>query len=418
MGNHAEGPALPAQSSAKLHQARRRLAVGIAAAMAWVILTSCGDVYRPVANPITKPGGDPQTLRLALVLSNNAGAPGVGTAVDVSGDTNLGNFVVGRGPVHAAFKNGVTLVVVANKNDDTLSAFTPTSLGSTVATVTLPAGSAPVFVGSTEATIMYVANSGTNSVGVINLAQGVQQNSINVGQRPVALAELPNATRLYSVNQGDGIANGSVTAIDVATATPLTTISVGISPVAAAMKSDGSTLYVANQGSGTVSVIDTATNTVTATVPTGAAPRFLIYDSRLRRLYVANTGANSISVFNADVGLTPLTTVTVGAGPASIAPLPDGTRVYVANAGCSDAVNLASCSGNQVTVVDALSLTVRKTLDVGSTPVSLAADAASTKVVVANRDSNSISSIRTSDDTVVNTLASGSPQPTFVVVSP
>ena len=115
--------------------------------------------------------------------------------------------------------------------------------------------------------------------------------------------------------------------------------------------------------------------------------------------------------------LTLIKTVAVGAGPASIAALPDGTRLYVANAGCTDAVNLAGCSGTTVSVLDAVSLAVRKTITVGSTPVSLAADAASTKVVVANRDSNTISSIRTSDDTVINTNASGSPQPTFVVVS-
>src|SRR5205085_464150 len=101
----------------------------------------------------------------------------------------------------------------------------------------------------------------------------------------------------------------------------------------------------------------------------------------------------------------------------SIAPLPDGTRVYVANAGCSDSVNLAGCTGTTVSVVDAVSLAVRKTITVGTTPVSLAADNASTKVVVANRDSNNISSIRTSDDTVINTNASGSPQPTFVTIS-
>jgi YVTN family beta-propeller protein len=414
MGNHAERPAAPVESSAKLRKARRSLAAGVAAALAWVILIGCGDVYRPVANPVLKPGGDPQPTHFALVLSNNSGAPGMASVVDVSGDTNIGNFVVGRGAVHASFKSGAALVLVANKNDDTLSLFTPSVQGSTVTTITLPAGSAPVFVGSTEGGTIYVANSGTNSVGVINLVQAIQQTSFPVGRTPVALAETPDATRLYIVNQGDG----TVTAVSPTGGSVLTTIPVGNSPVAAAINSSGSTLYVVNQGSGTISVIDTATNTVTATLATGASPRFLAYDSHLRRLYVANTGSNTISVFNADVGLTPLATVTVGAGPASIAPLPDGTRIYVANAGCSDAVNLAGCSGNTVTVVDALSFAVRKTIPVGSAPVSLGADPGSTKVVVANRDSNSISSIRTSDDTIINTLASGSPQPTFVVVSP
>ena len=149
----------------------------------------------------------------------------------------------------------------------------------------------------------------------------------------------------------------------------------------------------------------------------GHRPRAIIFEPRRRRLYVANTGSNTISVYDADIGLTLLNTVTVGAGPASIAPLPDGTRVYVANAGCADAINLTGCSGTTVSVIDAVSLAVRKTITVGSAPVSLAADLASTKVVVANRDSNNISSIRTSDDTVINTNASGSPQPTFVTVS-
>jgi YVTN family beta-propeller protein len=271
-----------------------------------------------------------------------------------------------------------------------------------------------VFVGGTETAFSYVANSGTNTLGVINVTGGIQQNSIPVGNTPVALAETPDSTRVFSINRGDG----TVTSITTSSDTVLATIPVGTSPVAAAMKSDGTVLYVVNQGSGTVSLIDVASNTVTATLPVGASPSFVSFDARLRRLYVANTGSNTISVFNADIGLTPLATVTVGAGPVSLAPLPDGTRIYVANAGCADPVNLAGCTGNTVTVIDAVSLAVRKTITVGSTPVSLAADPASTRVIVANRDSDSISSIRTTDDTVISTLPSGAPKPVFVTISP
>jgi YVTN family beta-propeller protein len=378
------------------------------------MLTGCGDVYRPVANPVLKPGGDPAATRVALVLSNNAGAPGVGTSVDISGDTNIGNFSIGRGPVHAAFVPGSGEVFVANKDGDNLSSFFPLSQGSTVNTVTLPVGSAPVYLASTEGTFMYVANSGTNSVGAISIIQSVQQVAIPVGRQPVALVQTPDRSVLYSVNQGDG----TVTVISPAQLAAVATIPVGASPVAAAVNSDGKTLYIANQGGGTVSVIDVASSSVTATVPAGPSPKFMIFDPHLRRLYVANTGSNTISVFSADTGLTLLANVTVGAGPASIAPLPDGTRIYVANAGCADAVNLTGCSGNTVSVVDAVSLTVRRTITVGATPISLAADPTSVKVVVANRDSNTISSIRTSDDTVVATIAAGATQPVWVTISP
>ena len=385
--------------------------------MAWALLTGCGDVYRPVASPIQKPGGDPQATRVALVISNNNGSPGVVSSIDVSGDTNIGNFVVGRGAVHAAFLPLANQALVANKIDDSLAFFTPLTQGSTVTFVTLPAGSAPAYLASTQSGVMYVANSGTNSVGVVATISNALETLIPVGRTPVALVQTPDTTRLYCVNKGDGTVSVIAPQSSVVAASVIATIPVGNSPVAAAINSDGKTVYVANQGSGTVSAINVASNTVVATVAAGPSPTFVMFEPSRRRLYVANTGSNTISVFDADIGLTLIQTVAVGAGPASIAALPDGTRVYVANAGCTDAVNLAGCSGTTVTVLDAVSLAVRKTITVGSTPVSLAADAASTKVVVANRDSNTISSIRTSDDTVVNTLPSGSPQPTFVTVS-
>jgi YVTN family beta-propeller protein len=413
MGKHLEHPAPPVQSSATVRKPRRRVFSGIAAALAWAMLSGCGDAYRPVANPVPKPGGDPQATRVAVVISNNNGSPGMASSIDVSGDTNIGNFVVGRSPVQAAFLLNSAQVLVANKNDDSLSFFTPLLQGSTVTIVSLPAGSAPVYLASTQAGLMYVANSGTNSVGVVTTASFALQTSIPVGRTPVALFETPDGSVLYSVNKGDG----TVSAISTANNTVAATIPVGSSPVAIAMNSDAKTLYVVNQGSGTVSAINIASNSVVATVASGASPNSMIFDSSRRRLYVANTGSNTISIFDADVGFTLIKTVAVGAGPASIAALPDGTRVYVADAGCTDAVNLAGCSGTTVSVIDTVSLTVRKTITVGSTPVSLAADAGSTKVVVANRDSNTISSIRTSDDTVVNTNASGSPQPTFVTIS-
>lgn len=413
MGKYVEYSPPPVQSSVTVRKSRRRVVAGIAAALAWVLLSGCGDTYRPVANPVPKPGGDPQATRVAVVISNNNGSPGMASSIDVSGDTNIGNFVVGRGPSHAAFLPFSSSAFVANKNDDSLSFFTPLLQGSTVTIITLPAGSAPVYLAGAQSGFMYVANSGTNSVGVVTTTNLSLQTSIPVGRKPVALFETPDASLLYSVNKDDG----TVSAISTQSNSVVATVPVGSSPVAIAMNSDAKTVYVANQGSGTVSAINIASNSVVATVASGASPSSVLFDSSRRRLYVANTGSNTISVFDADTGLTLIKTVAVGAGPASIAALPDGTRVYVANAGCTDAVNLTGCSGTTVSVIDTVSLAVRKTITVGSTPVSLAADAASTKVVVANRDSNTISSIRTSDDTVINTNASGSPQPTFVTVS-
>ncbi|MGI9103584.1 MAG: beta-propeller fold lactonase family protein [Terriglobales bacterium] len=396
-------------------------AFGVLLLVSVLILSSCGDVYRPVANPVTPPGGDPQIFRFAMVVNNNGNGVGSVSAINVSGDTNGGNFQVGRNAVHGWLVPSVARAFTANQADDTLSSLFPGVVGSAVAFITLPAGSAPRYVYTNETTNLYVAEAGTNKIGVVSVASLVLATEIALpggSTTPVALVETPDNTHLYSVNQG----SGDVTVIAVPANTVQTTIPVGASPVAAVINPDGKTLYVLNQGSGTVSVIDIASNAVIATLTVGVSPRFLAYDNKLRRLYVANTGESTISVFSADVGTpTLLKTVTVGAGPASLTPLADGTKVYVANAGCADPTllpaALGACSGNTVSVVDALSLTVRKTITVGNAPVSLGSDPESTKVIVANRDSNTITSIATASDTISNTLTAGSPNPVFVLVS-
>ena len=380
-----------------------------------LLLAGCGDTYRPIAIPILQPGGDPQNTRIAAVVSNNNGGPGAVTTVNATGDTNIGNFQVGNDPVHAAFWFGATTrVFVANRAADSISYYSPLQTTSPVATIALPTGSRPLFVDAGAASSIYVAESGTNNLAVIDTALGALSKEIPVGINPVALAQTPNFNWVFVANKG----SGTVSVISASTQTISTTLPVGSSPVWVTANSDSNTVYVLNQGSATITVIDVANQAVVATVPTGASPRMMVFDSVNKRLYVANTGGNSVSVYNADLQVpTLMATVTVGAGPTSVAPLPDGSRFYVTNAGCTDAINLTGCSGNTVSVVDALSFAVRKTVTVGSTPVWAAASPESTKIVVANRESDNVSAIRTLDDTVVATVNAAAPRPVFVAIN-
>ncbi len=393
-----------------------RIVVAGSLAALVLALAACGDIFRPIVNPITPPGGDPQAFRLALVV-NEGGTPGTTTQINVSGDTNAGNFVMGQAPVHATFA-GVSGAFVANRDSDTVSAYVPSQQASQVRTVTLPAGSKPVFVHTTEtstngnclsganarAACLYVANSGSNKVGVIDSVQLVLRDEVVVGNSPVALVETPDVKKLYALNKG----SGSISVITTSDMQANTTIAVGASPVWAVMRPDGARLFVVNQGSSTVSVIDTASDTVINTLNTGASPTHAFYDDRLKRLWVVNTGAGTVSVFGTDVEPNPLLAeIPVGAAPRAVVALADGSRAYVANSGAGT-----------VSVVDQVSLKATKTIAVGSAPVWVAASPDSTKVFVANRDSNSVSDIRTSDDTVVRTIDTGSPNPVFITVSP
>ncbi len=164
---------------------------------------------------------------------------------------------------------------------------------------------------------LYVANTGSNTVSVINTATGqridanpsIFSTDISVGSSPGALALSPDGKRLYVANTGSGTVSVINTAtfqrIDANPSIFSTDISVGSSPSALALGPDGR-LYVANRGSNTVSVINTATNTLIDTNPNasgtnsisvGSSPSALAL-SPDGRLYVANTGSGTVSVIN------------------------------------------------------------------------------------------------------------------------
>src|SRR4051812_3775970 len=113
-----------------------RYAPAFALAALCLVLAACGDTYRPIAIPILQPGGDPQTTRVATVINNNNGGAGSTITVDATGDTNIAVFQVGKDPVHGAFWLGSTVrIYVANRGDDSVSYYAPTSIGSAVGVI-------------------------------------------------------------------------------------------------------------------------------------------------------------------------------------------------------------------------------------------------------------------------------------------
>ncbi len=92
--------------------------------------------------------------------------------------------------------------------------------------------------------------------------------SIPVGTQPYGVAVSPDSTQLYVTNTG----SGTLSIIDIASDTVVGTVLVGLQPRGVAAHPDGRRVYVANTGSDTVSVVDVQTATVIATIPVGASP--------------------------------------------------------------------------------------------------------------------------------------------------
>lgn len=377
-----------------------------------LIWTSCGDVFRPVAIPVAPVPPDPEARHFAFVISTNGPSNGGGTTqIDVSGDSNIGTAQVGLGPAHVALVNSGSRVYVANAAENTVTTFFAANasfpIGSTT-TISLPAGSLPVFVHSTETGFVYVANSGNGTVSAINVLSNVVANTISVGTNPVALAETPDAQKLYAVNQG----SDSVTSISPLDKTVRATIPTDSSPVWAVTRSDSQRAYVLNQGGGTVTVIDTFTDNVLSNPAVGAGANFLAYDSHLNRLYITNPSAGTLSIFDAASDPpTLLKTIPVAAQPLTVAVLPDGSRAYVG----SLAIN-GNTATLQVTVINALDNSVRSVIPVPAITVdannptgcatarfrmSMAAAGSNSRIYVGSCDAGGAYVIRTSDDTLI-----------------
>ncbi|MFZ0801950.1 MAG: YncE family protein [Terriglobales bacterium] len=402
---------------------------GAATAAALLLLwTACGETYRPVANPVIPPQPNPAFAHVVMVLSDNgANNPGASTTIDVSGDSATSQSQTGLEPVHAVLVGG-TQVYVANSLEDTVSGFSaanavPVITISLPSSCALPPCSMPVFLGTTETTELYAANFKSNTVSAISTISNVMTNNITVGTGPVALAETPDANKVYVANQGTNGSGGSVTVINtqdksVVANPPLTSFG-WVSPVWVLARSDSQRAYVLDQGSGLVVAIDTSFDSVVGSVSVGTGANTMVYDPNLNRIYVVNPAANTVTSLDVSTDTLSATPISV-ANPKSVAALPDGTRFYISSATLS-----GGTVTSMVTVINAPDFTVKTTIPLASVPaicavktwaeLSVAAAGDSSRVYVANCDAGNTYIIQTTNDTLVTQLPapfSAQPPPT------
>ncbi len=391
----------------------RKIGLLAFAASLWMLNLGCGDQYRPVANPIITPGGQPQVAHFAWVVNYNPNGPGSTTEIDVSGDSNLAVNSMGLGSVSEAFPFNSLALFVANRDNDTVSEYLPTLAGA-ITTISLLPGSRPVYLNSATNGFMYVLNSGPNSacpnggsVSTIPVSTLAVSGTACVGISPTTMAQSSSGSSFYVLN-GDG----TVSVVSGVTLVGTITLPNGQNPVAVVASNDGNYVFIVAQGDGvnpgTLDIVSAGATTVAASVPLGVKPTFAVADPTLNRLYVANQGDNTISVFDASnvnpAGSPPiplLATVAVGAGPIGITPLQNGSLFYVANA-----------LSNTVTVVSANSFSALATvpLPAGANPVYIASDPTSSKVYVADQGVSATTIIQTSNNAIAQTIAAPTQQ--------
>ncbi|GAA4633299.1 hypothetical protein GCM10023114_18650 [Mycolicibacterium sediminis] len=180
--------------------------------------------------------------------------------------------------------------------------------------------------------MLYVTNSGDNTVTAMNTTNGAILSTMAAGYTPQGIAITP-AGRLYVSNT----AVNTVTVLNPTSGQTVATVNVGTAPVGVTASPDGSRVYVANRGQNTVSVLNTTTNSVVGTYAVGSMPQAIAVNAAGTRLYVTNSGSDDVTVLDAGSGAT-LATIAVRDQPFGIALSKDGTLAYVANSDSSVSV--------------------------------------------------------------------------------
>lgn len=383
-----------------------------------VLLTSCGDTYRPIVTPITQPGGDPQATHYAIVVNANNGQPtdlntGIGPSAsqfDVSGDTNLGNRRTGLNPVQAVVTPSY-LAFVLNQGDSSVSVFGLLLSNPTISTTFLEPNAGATYIDAVNSTA-FVSETALNRVAVVDSNLPGAKSYLDVGPAPGVLAVTPDGSKVYVANTGDGTLSVISVKDNAVQGSP---IALGGVPVSIAMQTSGTYVFVVNSSGGAFSVIDTSTDKEVQRFSGLSNPTKVVWDNALQRVYVVNSGSNTINIYNgAAPSLQLLRTVNLSGSPIGLAALDNGAKFYVLYGGNPGRVDVFNTQSFQRT----------STITVQNNPVSMSAAPGSSKVYVVNQNGDSgaaspqfpngsVSIIKTSDDTVLN-MGTASVQPVFV----
>jgi YVTN family beta-propeller protein len=133
----------------------------------------------------------------------------------------------------------------------------------------------------------------SNTVSVVNGTQIIK--NITVGWDPLGVVYDSANGYVYVANSQ----SNNVTVINGQTNSVIANISVGNRPSCEVFDRDNNLIYVANAGSNNVSVIDASMDVITGSVPVGSDPIFEAYDSVLNHVFVLNYESDNVTVIKA-----------------------------------------------------------------------------------------------------------------------
>jgi len=142
----------------------------------------------------------------------------------------------------------------------------------------------------------YVAlgNASAGELVFINTKTNTVEDAVTVGKKPFGVGVTPDGSKVFVANSN----SNTVSVVDALMKKVTADITVGSSPLKVALSPDGLKAVVTNHMSNSVSVIDVKTNSVIATIPVGKAPMGVCISKDGKRAYTANHGSDDVSVID------------------------------------------------------------------------------------------------------------------------
>ncbi|MBI3754383.1 MAG: hypothetical protein HY266_10160 [Deltaproteobacteria bacterium] len=227
---------------------------------------------------------------------------------------------------------------------------------------------------------LYVVNSGSRTISIIDTTQFFVLDTIQLtaGIEPTDIAIIPDDKnsiegKLYITNR----LSNDVTVVSTTTKRVVTTIAVGTYPSAIAADTVRKEIYVTNKLSNNMSIISAMDNSLVANIAVDNRPMGIVVGKD--KLYVFNEGSNRISVISPSLRKV-VSTISVEGPPRR------GMQ------GFSDQLFVVNTAADTLTFLNAQDVATR-TIPVGNKPIGLAGDEKRNRLYITNLGDNTVSLI-------------------------
>ncbi|MBI3583190.1 MAG: hypothetical protein HY096_04475 [Nitrospinae bacterium] len=232
---------------------------------------------------------------------------------------------------------------------------------------------------SQEQERIYVLNSRSNSISIIDTSQDYVRDRIQFasGIEPIEMAMIPysdkrNHGKLYITNKG----SNDVTVVDTFMKSQIKSINVGNAPIGVSANPSRQEVYVANSGSNSVSVIDSMTDAVKATINVDRKPVDIVVVRD--NIYVLNAESDSITVIDT-VTKTIKGRIQAGINPRKGIYSEQYNRIYLSN-----------YSSGEVSFLIPSSAVITRSIKAGEKPVGLAIDESRNRLYITDYSSDKV----------------------------